>query len=84
VPQDSGYKFLRERMEATAMYIIYINRLPVMNFMEATATLISYRLHVLTEASAPFIPSTNKLPPRPWTVARDSNCIYFNKIDPFD
>jgi hypothetical protein len=42
VPQDSGCKFLRECTEATATYIIYINRLPVMNFMEATATLISY------------------------------------------
>jgi hypothetical protein len=27
---------------------------------EATATFISYRLHVLTEASAPFLPSTNR------------------------
>jgi hypothetical protein len=55
-----------------------------MNFMEAPAMFISYRLHVSTEASAPFISSTNRLPLRPWMVARDSSRIYPNKIDPFD
>jgi hypothetical protein len=84
VPQDLGCKFPCEHMKATAMCIIYINWLPVMNFTEATATFISYQLHVSTEASAPFIPSTNRLPPRPWMVARDSSRIYSNKIDPFD
>jgi hypothetical protein len=66
------------------MCIIYINRLPVMNAMEAPAMFISYRLHVSTEASAPFISSTNRLPPRPWMVTHDSSCIYPNKIDPFN
>jgi hypothetical protein len=55
-----------------------------MNFTEAPATFISYRLHVLKEASALFISSTNRLPPRPWMVAHDSSHIYPNKIDPFD
>jgi hypothetical protein len=84
VSQDLGCKSLCEHTEATAMCTIYINRLPVMNFTEATATFMSYRLHVLTEASALFIPSTTRLPPRPWMVARDSNRIYSNKIVPFD
>jgi hypothetical protein len=84
VPQDSGCKFLCEHTGVTATCIIYINRLHIMNFTEATATFTSYRLHILTEASAPFIPSTNRLLPRPWMVARDSSRIYSNKIDPFD
>jgi hypothetical protein len=84
VPQDSGCKFLCEHTEATATCVIYINRLPIMNFMEAPATFITYRLHVSMEASAPFTSSTNRLPPRPWMVARDSSRIYPNKIDPFD
>jgi hypothetical protein len=84
VPQDSGCKFLCEHTEATATCIIYINRLPVMNFTEAPATFISYRLHVSTKASALFISSTNRLSPRPWMVTRDSSRIYSNKIDPFD
>jgi hypothetical protein len=82
VSQDSGCKSLCEHAEAAATCNIYINRLLVMNFMEATAMFISYRIHVLTEASAPFLPSTNRLPPRPWMVAHC--CIYSNKIDPFD
>jgi hypothetical protein len=69
-------------MEAMATCSIYINQLLVMDFTEATTTFISYRDHVLTEASAPFLPSTNRLPPRPWMVAR--YCIYSNKVDPFD
>jgi hypothetical protein len=84
VSQDSGCKFLCEHTEAMAMCIFHINRLLVMNFTEATATFISYRLHVLTEASAPFIPSTSRFLPRPWMDARDNNRIYSNKIDPFD
>jgi hypothetical protein len=63
VPQDLGYKFLCEHTEATATCIIYINRLPVMDSTEAPATFISYRLHVSTEALAPFISSTNRIPP---------------------
>jgi hypothetical protein len=59
VSQDSDCKILYEHTEATATSSIYINRLLVMNFTEATATFISYRLHVLTEASAPFLPSMN-------------------------
>jgi hypothetical protein len=65
MPQDLGCKSLREHTEATATCNIYINRLLVRNFTEATATFIPYRLHVLTEALAPFLPSTNQLPPRP-------------------
>jgi hypothetical protein len=84
VPQDSGCKFLCEHTEATATCIIYINRLSVMNFTEAPATFISYQLHVSTEALAPFISSTTRLPPRPWMVAHDSSRIYPNKIDLFD
>jgi hypothetical protein len=61
MPQDSGCKSLCEHTEATATCNIYTNRLLVMNFMEATATFISYRLHDLTEAPAPFLPSTNQL-----------------------
>jgi hypothetical protein len=63
MPQDSGCKSLREHTEATAT--CNINQLLVMNFTEATATFIFYRHHVLTEASAPFLPSTNRLLPRP-------------------
>jgi hypothetical protein len=63
VPQDSGCKFLYEHTEAVATCSTYINRLLDMNFMEATATFIYYRLHVLMEALAPFLPSTNRLPP---------------------
>jgi hypothetical protein len=83
VLQDLGCKFLCEHTEATATCIIYINRVPIMNVTEAPATFISYRLHVSTEALAPFISSTNRLPPRPWMVARDSSRIYPNKINPF-
>jgi hypothetical protein len=46
VPQDSGRNFLYEHTEATATCSIYINRLLVVNYTEATATFISYRLHV--------------------------------------
>jgi hypothetical protein len=45
---------------------------------------ISCRLHIPTEASAPFISSTNLLLPRPGMVARDTSRIYPNKIYPFD
>jgi hypothetical protein len=45
---------------------------------------IFYKLHVLTEALAPFIPSTIRLPSRPWMISHHSNRIYSNKIDPFD
>jgi hypothetical protein len=62
----------------------YINRHLVTNFTEATATFISPRLHVLTEASAPFSLFINQTPPQPWMVARDSSRIYPNKIDPLD
>jgi hypothetical protein len=65
MPQDLGCKSLREHTEATATCNVYINRLLVMNFTEATATFISYQLHVLMDASAPFLTSTNRLPPRP-------------------
>jgi hypothetical protein len=65
VPQDSGCKFLYEHTEAMVTRCTYINRLLVLNFTEATATFVSYQLRVLTEASAPFLPSTNRLPPRP-------------------
>jgi hypothetical protein len=82
VPQDSGCKFPCEHTEATTTCSTHINRLLVMSFTEATVTFISYQLHVLTEASAPFLSSTNQLLPRPWMVAR--YCIYSNKIDPFD
>jgi hypothetical protein len=59
MPQDSGCKSLREHMAAMATCNVYIRRLPIMNFTGATATFISYRLHVLTAASALFLPSTN-------------------------
>jgi hypothetical protein len=61
-----------------------INRLLVTNFTEATATFISPRLRVLTEASAPSSIFMNQSPLRPWMVARDGSRIYPNKIDPFD
>jgi hypothetical protein len=64
------------------MCITYVNRLLVVNFTEATVTFVSYRLHVLTEASAPLLLSMTRLLPRPWMVARHR--IYSNKIDPFD
>jgi hypothetical protein len=83
VPQDSGCNFLHEYTEATATCSIYINRLLVVNYTEAMATFISYRLHVPTDPSAPFKSSTNRLPPRPWIVACDSSRIFPNKIDPF-
>jgi hypothetical protein len=84
VPQDSGWKFLYEHKEATVMSSTYINRRLVTNFAEATATFISPRLRVLTEASAPSSIFTNRSPPWPWMVALDSSRIYSNKIDPFD
>jgi hypothetical protein len=59
MPQDSGCNSLHEHTEAMATCNVYINRLLVMNFTEATATFIPYRLHVLMEALAPFLPSTN-------------------------
>jgi hypothetical protein len=36
------------------------------------------------EASAPFMPYTNRLLPRPWMVACDDDRILPNKFDPFD
>jgi hypothetical protein len=82
VPQDSGWKFLYEHKEATVTSSIYINQLLAVNFTEATATFISPRLHVLTEASAPLLLSTTRFLPRPWMVARHR--IYSNKIYLFD
>jgi hypothetical protein len=55
VPQDSGCKFLYEHKEVTVMSSTSIYRLLAANFTEATATFISPRLHVLTEASAPLL-----------------------------
>jgi hypothetical protein len=62
----------------------YINRLLVMNITGAMAMFISFRLHPLTEPSAPSNSSTHRFPPRPWMVARDSSRIFPNIIDPFD
>jgi hypothetical protein len=84
VPQDSGCNFLHEHMEATATCSIYINRLLVVNYMEATTMFIPYRLRVPTDPSALFKSSTNQLPLRPWMVARDSSLIFPNKINSFD
>jgi hypothetical protein len=61
-----------------------INRLPVMNATEATATIISDRCHLLTVPSAPPKSSTYRFPPRPWMVARDSSRIFPNIIDSFN
>jgi hypothetical protein len=72
VPQDLGCNFLHKHTEATATCSIYINRFLVVNCTEATATFISYRLRAPTDPSAPFKSSTNRLPPRPRMVARDS------------
>jgi hypothetical protein len=84
VPQDSGCTFFHEHTEATATCSIYINRLLVVNYTEATATFISYRFRVPMDPSVPFKSSTNQLPPQPWMVARDSSRIFPNKIDLFD
>jgi hypothetical protein len=56
-----------------------INRLLVVNDAGATATIISFRLPFLTEPSAPANPSTYRVPPRPWMVARDSSCIFLTQ-----
>jgi hypothetical protein len=58
---------------------IYITRLLVVNDAGATATIISFRLPFLTEPSAPTNPSTYRVPPRPWMVARDSSRIFFSR-----
>jgi hypothetical protein len=79
VSQDLGCKFLYEHTEATATCMFHINRLLIMSFTEVMATFISYRLHDSTEASAPFMLFTNRLPPRPWMVAHDKGRSYSNK-----
>jgi hypothetical protein len=84
VPQDSGCNFLHEHTEATTTCSIYIKRLLVVCYTEATATFMSHWLRVPTDPSAPLKSSTNHLPPQPWMVARDSGRIFPNKIDPFD
>jgi hypothetical protein len=52
VSQDSDCKFLCEHTEAMATCMFYINRLLVMSFMEAAATVMIHRLLVASLAEA--------------------------------
>jgi hypothetical protein len=83
-PQDSGCTFPLTCTMATVTCNTYINRLLVVNIEGAMTTFISFRLHSLTEPSAPSNSSTYRFPPQPWMVARDNSRIFPNITDPFD